>query len=601
MFGCNAPAFPCLHLRLRNQIFCCCQVSTQTSRLTQQPGLQGSHHPAKRVRIPRAGAGQQGVFIQNFGLCADNHLSFTINPRNLAKGSKKTNSQLQWIQRAGLPAFHIARIVCVSLSSLVVGGYYGLVNDPTDSQLLRAYADDRSEAAFAELVRRHVDFVYSAARRLVGDAHLAEDVAQGVFVALAHNAAQLKDRPTVVGWLHRTAHHIASQTIRTDVRRRRREQESAAMNELLGCEADASWEHIAPHLDAVLDGLNGSDREVMLLRYFEKKTAREIAQVLGTSEDAVQKRAQRALEHLRKVLARRGVAAGATGSLAVIITANAVEAAPAGLAATFTSAALGAASPPLASILFGATKTIAMTTLQKIAVAAAVSALGGAGIYEACQAARLRAQNEALLQQQAPLVDQIQQLKSERNAGSFHGAAKPASPALSGVNNEELLRLRGEVAVLRRQAEDSSQKARTAEEKLAAALSAQAQFSGFQTAAVNAAKLVGLARRMHAGDNHNQYPTNLWEITNELGNATFNICGIDLYSFDYFNVEAFRSGHPNAVETRERIARQAPDGTWQRIYGFADGSIQIANSYDGNFDAWEKANTFIAPAPAPAN
>ena len=84
------------------------------------------------------------------------------------------------------------------------------MNDKTDSQLLRTYAEHRSEPAFAELVRRHVDLVYSAAVRLVCDSHLAQDVTQGVFVALANNAAELKDRPVLSGWLHRTAQNIAA-------------------------------------------------------------------------------------------------------------------------------------------------------------------------------------------------------------------------------------------------------------------------------------------------------------------------------------------------------------------------------------------------------
>src|SRR5213594_1737622 len=122
----------------------------------------------------------------------------------------------------------------------------------TDQQLLRDYTGRRSEAAFAELVRRHVDLVYSAALRMVRDAHLAEDVTQGVFVALAQNARQLRDRPVLSGWLHRTAQNLASKSVRSEVRRRAREQEAAAMNELIAPESDVSWEHIAPHLDAAL-------------------------------------------------------------------------------------------------------------------------------------------------------------------------------------------------------------------------------------------------------------------------------------------------------------------------------------------------------------
>jgi DNA-directed RNA polymerase specialized sigma24 family protein len=129
------------------------------------------------------------------------------------------------------------------------------VNCLTDQQLLRDYTERRSDTAFAELARRHVDLVYSAALRMVRDAHLAEDVTQSVFVALAQNARQLTDRPVLSGWLHCTAQHIAAQTVRTDVRRRAREQEAAAMNELLTAEPDAVWEHIAPHLDAALGEL----------------------------------------------------------------------------------------------------------------------------------------------------------------------------------------------------------------------------------------------------------------------------------------------------------------------------------------------------------
>jgi len=150
------------------------------------------------------------------------------------------------------------------------------VNDQADSQLLRAYAERRSEPAFTELVRRHVDFVYSAALRMVCDSHLAEDVTQAVFVALAKNATQLTDRPVLSGWLHRTAQNIAAQTVRTDVRRRRREQEAAAMNQLLSAEPDAAWRNIAPHLDAALGELSEPDRDALLLRYFERKSAREM-------------------------------------------------------------------------------------------------------------------------------------------------------------------------------------------------------------------------------------------------------------------------------------------------------------------------------------
>jgi RNA polymerase sigma factor (sigma-70 family) len=145
------------------------------------------------------------------------------------------------------------------------------VNSLTDQQLLGDYAERQCEAAFAELVRRHVDLVYSSAVRMVCDAHLAEDVSQAVFAALAQNARQLTDRPVLSGWLHRTAQNLAAKAVRSDVRRRAREQEAAAMNPLLSPEPDALWEHVAPQLDAALGELSEPDRDALLLRYFESR------------------------------------------------------------------------------------------------------------------------------------------------------------------------------------------------------------------------------------------------------------------------------------------------------------------------------------------
>src|SRR5438552_4399131 len=118
------------------------------------------------------------------------------------------------------------------------------MNSLTDQELLRDYTGRRSEAAFAELVRRHVDFVYSAALRMVCDPHLAEDVTQGVFVAFAKNAAQLTNRRVLSGWLHRTAQNIAAHTVRTIERRRAREQEAFAMSEQISTLPDVWWEQI---------------------------------------------------------------------------------------------------------------------------------------------------------------------------------------------------------------------------------------------------------------------------------------------------------------------------------------------------------------------
>ena len=466
------------------------------------------------------------------------------------------------------------------------------MNEQTDSQLLCAYAESHSEAAFTELVGRHVDLVYSAAVRMVRDAHLAEDVTQGAFVALAKNANKLTERPVLSGSLHRTAQNIAAQTVRTIERRRAREEEAVAMNELLATESDASWERIAQHLDAALGELSESDHDALLLRYFERKSARDIAQTLGISDEAAQKRVSRAVERLREFFAKRGVTVGGSGFL-VLVSANAVQAAPAGLAVTISTAAALAGTAVSTSTVIASIKTIAMTTLQKTLVTVTVAALTGAGIYEARQAAQLRAENLTLQQAQAK---QIQRLQSERDETTNRLADLLAenSGLKSNPNQTELLRLRGEVGVLQRQASEAGERSRIAEKNLATAVSAQAQFTKQEAATINATKNLGLALRVFLADNTNQFPTNILQLSREL-DGKFSIDGIDLFALEFINTGPESLDHPNMVEFRERIARPALDGTWSRIYGFSDGSVQTARSNDGNFGSWEKANTYSPP------
>ncbi len=261
------------------------------------------------------------------------------------------------------------------------------MNDQTDSQLLGAYAGNRSEAAFAELVRRHIDFVYSAVVRMVCDRHLAEDVTQGVFVALATNASQLAERPALSGWLHRTARNIAAHTVRTIERRRAREQEASAMNELLSGGTDTAWEDISPHLDAALDDLNEADRDALLLRYFEGKSAHEMAKVLGVSEEAAQKRVSRAVEHLREFLAKRGVTVGASG-LALLISTYGVLLAPMGLSATVTGVILAAVVTEAAAT-FGWLKSVAGILLAGFVAGLLVFSLNQRRVAQHKEAARV--------------------------------------------------------------------------------------------------------------------------------------------------------------------------------------------------------------------
>jgi RNA polymerase sigma factor (sigma-70 family) len=326
------------------------------------------------------------------------------------------------------------------------------VKSLTDSELLSEYVGSRSEAAFSEVVHRHVDLVYSAALRMVRDRHLAEDVTQATFAALAQNAAQLTQRAVLSGWLHRTAQNLACNTVRSEVRRRAREEEAAVMNELSDREPEAHWKEIAPHLDSALGELDETDRDALMLRYFERKSAHEMAQILGVSDEAAQKRVSRAAERLRGELARRGVTAGAAGLFAVI-SANAVQAAPATLAGAISTAAASAGAAIHSSTAIAATKTIAMTTLQKTLAAAALLAAVGTTLFQAHENLKMRREVQSVQQAQASLAAQVAQVRQERDEATNRLAAarEQIAQMKTAQNSNELLRLRGNVGSLRQQ------------------------------------------------------------------------------------------------------------------------------------------------------
>jgi RNA polymerase sigma factor (sigma-70 family) len=211
------------------------------------------------------------------------------------------------------------------------------------------------------------------ALRLVCDSQWAEDVTQGAFLALAQNAGRLADRPVLSGWLHRTTQNIASKQIRTEVRRRAREQEAVIMNVLLPDEADASWEEIAPQLDTALSDLVETDRDAIMLRYFEGKTALQIARSIGVSAEAAQKRVGRAVERLREILGRRGVTV-CTSGLAAALSVHAVQAAPVHLPFAIVHAAAQAATPAAgAATVAAATKAIVAKALIGTVLAATIT------------------------------------------------------------------------------------------------------------------------------------------------------------------------------------------------------------------------------------
>ncbi len=298
-----------------------------------------------------------------------------------------------------------------------------------DRDLVRAFNEARSEAAFAELVGRHVGFVYRTALRVLGgDVHAAKDVSQSVFIDLASKASTLDNRPSLTGWLHTSTVYAATKAIRSARRRHAREQEALMMQEPSQTDGPGiEWERLQPDLDALLLELKEPDREAILLRFFRQWSFAELGRKFGVTDNAARMRVERALDKLRSGLARRGMTSSAS-ALAVLLARQSVGAAPDGLAASIVASSMAAVATAT-----GPTTVVAAVMSHAKPIAAGV--LIAAGIVAPAlllhrQNARLTQQNEALRLQ---LLEQ---------------ASAPALDAAAG-ESEELVRLRLENAELR--------------------------------------------------------------------------------------------------------------------------------------------------------
>ncbi len=245
-----------------------------------------------------------------------------------------------------------------------------------DGELLRRYIQEKSDAAFAALVRRHVHLVHSVAlRRVNGDAHLAADITQSVFTDLARKASRLVRQPVLAGWLFTSTRFAAAKAVRGEQRRRAREEEAQLMQELIPAETEAlDWEKVRPVIDDVLAGLGERDREAILLRFFEGQDYMKIGARLQLGDNSARMRVERALEKLRAALAHRGIYS-TSAALALALGSEAVVAAPAALAPAVTGAALAGAGASATGIV----ATFMTLTNIHIGVAAAVTLAAAGG------------------------------------------------------------------------------------------------------------------------------------------------------------------------------------------------------------------------------
>ncbi|MGA2662129.1 MAG: sigma-70 family RNA polymerase sigma factor [Verrucomicrobiota bacterium] len=242
-----------------------------------------------------------------------------------------------------------------------------------DMRLVREYARGGSQEAFATLVARHVNLVYSVALRQTRDPSLTDEITQAVFIVLARKAKSLSPKTILSGWLCRTARFISSDSMKAQRRRRFREQEAYVQSNLSEPESEA-WIQLAPALDDALGCLGQKEHDAIMLRFFEGKNWQQVGAGLGMGEDAARMRVNRGLEKLRRVFSKRGLAFS-TATLAGALAANSVQAAPIGLAASATAAAVKGASVAATtlSLVTGALKVMTWSKMQTAVAFAAVA------------------------------------------------------------------------------------------------------------------------------------------------------------------------------------------------------------------------------------
>jgi RNA polymerase sigma factor (sigma-70 family) len=440
-----------------------------------------------------------------------------------------------------------------------------------DMTLVREFVANQSEPAFAALVERHIALVHSAALRQVGDAHLAEEITQAVFIILARKAASLGSKIVLSAWLYRTTRYAAADALRARRRRQNREQlayQLDAMNaDDLSRQSETAadvWTQLAPLLDDALAELGETDRTALVLRFFENKTAREIAGALRMEEAAAQKRVARALEKLRAIFVKRGVTLTAT-VIAGVVAANSVQAAPAGLVVTVKAAALAATGT-------GAFALFQFMTMSKLKLGISALVVAGATTAFVVQhqvQTKLREENESLTQQLARLQSDNKSLSSLAAQTN-----KPAS--LPNDQFNELLRLRGEVGMLRQQTNELG-RFRQENRKLLSQVAAQSeptnqvsaedQFTLRQTHVVDAMTTLLNAIKNYAAKHNGQYPGSFDQLTASGDLGTSNFAGnLGLGDFEFMKDGAVDQ-QGNKVILRIRVPLQRPDRASVMVLG----------------------------------
>jgi RNA polymerase sigma factor (sigma-70 family) len=244
-----------------------------------------------------------------------------------------------------------------------------------DFELLQRFTRDDEQSAFADVVRRHLDLVFATALRKVEDPGAAQEVAQNVFTVLARKAWQFAPDDSLPAWLHKTALLESKSWLRGELRRRRREETAAELGTTMNSPDELPAFHaLVPLLDDALLSLREKDRTVLLLRYYESQSLRDVGAAFGASEDAARKRVQSALEKLAECFKRRGFKTASVAAAAAALQHTAASASAA-MVGTVVSAALKVAPAALVGLSALLARLVSLSRVQTAAVCVALAAV----------------------------------------------------------------------------------------------------------------------------------------------------------------------------------------------------------------------------------
>lgn len=473
---------------------------------------------------------------------------------------------------------------------------------------MRRYAADQTEEDFAELVHRHINMVWAAARRITNDDHLANDVAQTVFADLSYKANQISEKVILAGWLYRAASFAASKVVRSNIARTAREKKSM---EFFSQETEpspvAEADDLLPLLDEGLGKLPEKDRDAVLLRFFDHRSFAELGIAFGVSEDAAQKRVSRALDKLKGFFQDHG-ATPESGSIALVLSTAASQLAPSKLAAAIiTSTTVSTAGASGITGILGSIKTQALTMNLKIALPLIAATSVTVPLVIQQQNLNQLREETASLRQEVHALPEIRKEYEQRRV------AKLALDELDRLRAElpELASLRAEAATLRgmdltgkrhlqSQLEEQRLNVETARARTQY-IQAEMDAQQLREDTAGAMKKLGLAARIWATDNEDTFPPSFQSMTNELGDEYVSGFqgGLTMNDFEWVpHARPVSEMEPQIALYREKLPRHLPNGQWERSYTLCDGSVQTFRSDTKDFSKLEEEKGMIASDPS---